>query len=199
MGISSILPAGCFVALPRPAMSSKASSDQALIGQIASGNQLAMRVLFGRHYVSLFRFLVRMVRDKSLAEDLTSEVFLDVWRQSVHFEGRASVSTWLLAIGRFKALSALRRPKHMELDDEMESTIVDPADDPEVVLQKKESDDALRKCVATLRPAQTQIIDLVYYYGKSVAEAAAIVGVSEATAKTRMFYARKKLADLISA
>jgi RNA polymerase sigma-70 factor (ECF subfamily) len=93
----------------------------------------------------------------------------------------------------------LRRPTHAELDDEMKSTISDPADDPEIVLQKKDSNAALRKCVAALPAAQLQIIDLVYYHGKSVSEAATIVGISEATVKTRMFYARRKLADLISA
>ena len=71
------------------------------------------------------------MRDEALAEDLLSEVFLDVWRQAVSFEARSSVSTWLLAIARYKALSALRRRTDMQLDDEIAAAIPDTADNPE--------------------------------------------------------------------
>jgi RNA polymerase sigma-70 factor, ECF subfamily len=127
------------------------------------------------------------------------DVFLDGWRHAAQFEGRATVSTWLLAIGRYKALSALRRRTEVSLDDKMACTIPDSADDPEVSLQKKDTGEALRKCVAALSPAQGQIIDLVYYREKSIGEVAEIVGIPEATVKTRMFYARKKLAELVRA
>src|SRR5713101_6015507 len=92
-------------------------SDESLIQRIAAGDQLAMRILFARHQVRLYRFLARIVRDETLAEDLVSDVFLDVWRQAASFEARSSVSTWLLAMGRYKALSALRRRKDVELDE----------------------------------------------------------------------------------
>lgn len=177
----------------------KSSSDETLITRIAGGDQLAMRTLFARHQVRLYRFLVRIVRDETLAEDLLSDVFLDVWRRAAQFEARATVSTWLLAIGRYKALSALRRRTDVELDDEMASTIVDTADNPEILLEKKDSGEVLRQCVAALSPAHGQIIDLVYYHEKSVSDVAEIVGIAEATVKTRMFYARRKLAEMIQA
>src|SRR6266851_1685095 len=175
------------------------TSDESLIQRIAAGDQLAMRTLFARHQVRLYRFLVRIVHDETLAEDLLSDVFLDVWRQAAQFEARAAVSTWLLAIGRYKALSALRRRTDVELNDEMASTIADPADDPEILLQKRDRGEVLRQCVAALSPAQAQIIDLVYYHDKSVSDVAEIVGIPEATVKTRMFYARRKLAELVQA
>jgi RNA polymerase sigma-70 factor (ECF subfamily) len=114
----------------------QAASDEALIGRIASGDRLAMQVLFARHHVRVFRFVLRLVRDEWKAEDLISEVFLDVWRQADRFEGRSTVSTWLLAIARFKALSALRRKPDEELDDESAAAIEDDADDPEMALAK---------------------------------------------------------------
>ncbi len=77
-----------------------------------------MKVLFARHHVRVFRFVLRMVRNEATAEDLISEVFLDVWRQAEKFEGRSTVSTWMLSIARFKALSTLRRRSEEELDDE---------------------------------------------------------------------------------
>jgi DNA-directed RNA polymerase specialized sigma24 family protein len=68
------------------------ASDESLIQRIATGDQLAMRALFARHQVRLYRFLARMVLDETLAEDLVSDVFLDVWLQAASFEARSSVS-----------------------------------------------------------------------------------------------------------
>jgi RNA polymerase sigma-70 factor (ECF subfamily) len=183
--------------LPRQPTSK--ASDESLVQRIAAGDQLAMRALFARHQVRLYRFLARIVRDQTLAEDLVSDVFLDVWRQAASFEARSSVSTWLLAMGRYKALSALRRRRDVELDDKMASTLVDPADNPETTMQKKNTGEVLRQCVAGLSPAHGQIIDLVYYHEKSVSEVAEILAIPEATVKTRMFYARKRLGDLVIA
>jgi RNA polymerase sigma-70 factor (ECF subfamily) len=174
-------------------------SDESLIQRIAAGDQLAMRALYARHQVRLYRFLVRIVRDETLAEDLLSDVFLDVWRQAASFEARSSVSTWLLAMGRYKALSALRRRRDVELDDKMASSLVDPADNPETALEKKNTGEVLRQCLAGLSPAHGQIIDLVYYHEKSVSEVAEILAIPEATVKTRMFYARKRLGNLVIA
>jgi RNA polymerase sigma-70 factor (ECF subfamily) len=134
-----------------------------------------------------------------VAEDLISEVFLDVWRQAGRVEGRSQVSTWLLAIARFKALSALRRRPDEELDDETAEAIEDPSDDPEVSLDKKDKSAAIRKCLQKLSAEHREIIDLVYYHEKSVEEVAKIVGIPENTVKTRMFYARKRLAELLKA
>src|SRR6267142_2428885 len=177
----------------------QATTDEVLIGRIASGDRLAMQVLFARHHVRVYRFVLRVVRDETKAEDLISEVFLDVWRQADRFEGRSGVSTWLLAIARFKALSALRRKPDENLDDEAAEAIEDTSDDPEAALAKKDKGAVIRKCLAGLSAEHPEIIDLVYYHEKSVEEVAVIVGIPEATVKTRMFYARKKLAELLKA
>jgi RNA polymerase sigma-70 factor, ECF subfamily len=157
-----------------------------------------MRTLFARYRVAIYRWLLRLVSDEALAEDLLSDVFLDVWRKAASFEARSSVSTWLLAIARYKALSARRQQPHAELNDELASTVADPADDPELVLQKKDRAELLRQCLAKLSPEHGEVIDLVYYHGKSVKEVAETIGINEATVKTRMFYARKKLAQLVA-
>ena len=177
----------------------KTTSDEVLIGRVASGDRLAMQVLFARHHVRVYRFVLRVVRDETKAEDLISEVFLDVWRQADRFEGRSAVSTWLLAIARFKALSALRRRPDEELDEEAAEAIEDPSDDPEESLAKKDKSAVIRKCLEGLSADHREIIDLVYYHEKSVEEVAEIVGIPENTVKTRMFYARKKLAELLKA
>src|SRR5258706_5829991 len=133
----ALIRTGSAAALPEHAAAREIASDEVLIRRIAGGDQLAMQTLFVRHRVALYRWLLRLVGDETLAEDLLSDVFLDVWRQAASFEARSSVSTWLLAIARHKALSARRRGTDAELDDELASSLVDPADDPEHVLQKK--------------------------------------------------------------
>jgi len=175
------------------------TSDQTLIARIAAGDKVAMQVLYGRHHVRVYRYLVRLTSDAGLAEDLVSEVFFDVWRQADRFEGRSQVSTWLIAIARFKALSAMRKRTEDGLDDEQAAAIEDEADDPEVAVQKKDTGALLRQCIGRLSPDHREVIDLVYYHEKSVEEVAAIMEIPENTVKTRMFYARKKLSELLKA
>jgi RNA polymerase sigma-70 factor (ECF subfamily) len=165
-------------ASPAQAAAGESSSDT-LIRRIAEGDQLAMRTLFGRHRVALYRWLLRLVGDEALSEDLLSEVFLAVWRQAASFEGRSSVSTWLLAIARNKAVSTRRRLA-AELDEESISNVADTADDPEVALLKKNRAELLRQSIARLSPEHREVIDLVYYHGKAVTEVAEIVGINAA-------------------
>jgi len=190
---------GWVAALRTQAAAPETSSDEMLIRRIAEGDQLAMRTLFGRYRVPLYRWLLRLVGDEALAEDLLSDVFLDVWRQAASFKARSSVSTWLLSIARSKALSARRRRTDAGLDEKIVSRVADPADNPEVVLQKKTRAELVRHSLAHLSPEHGEVIDLVYFHGKSVKEVAEIVGIATATVKTRMFYARKKLAEFVAA
>jgi RNA polymerase sigma-70 factor (ECF subfamily) len=177
----------------------QAATDETLIARIAHGDKLAMKVLFVRHHVRVYRFVLRLVRNESVAEDLIADVFLDVWRQASKFEARSQVSTWMLAIARFKALSWLRKRSEEGLDEDKAAAIEDTGDTPEVAMQKKDRSEILRKCLTRLSPEHREIIDLVYYHEKSVEEVAQIVGIPENTVKTRMFYARKRLSELLKA
>jgi RNA polymerase sigma-70 factor, ECF subfamily len=179
------------------ATAGETSSDTILVNRIAAGDRLAMQALFARHRTPVYRWLLRFVSNETLAEDLLSEVFLDVWRQAGRFEGRSSVSTWLISIARFKALSARRRRVDAQLDETIEATVADTANDPKAALQEKNRGELLRQALTRLSPEHREIIDLVYYHAKSVDECAQILGIPPATVKTRMFYARKKLAELV--
>ncbi|HUO55330.1 MAG TPA: sigma-70 family RNA polymerase sigma factor [Rhodoblastus sp.] len=171
--------------------------DLELIRRIADGDRLAMQVLFNRHRLRVFRFILRFLRDEAAAEDILAEAFLDVWRQAATFEGRSSVSTWLLSIARFKALSKARQRGEAPYDEEAAAEIADEADDPEVEVAKRDKGAALRRCLEKLSVEHREIIDLVYYHEKSVEEVATIVGVPAATVKTRLFYARQKLSEIL--
>jgi RNA polymerase sigma-70 factor, ECF subfamily len=76
--------------------------------------------------------------------------------------------------------------------------VADPADGPDLVLEKKSTTELMQACLAELSPEHREVMDLVYYHDKSVREVASIIGIPEPTVKTRMFYARKKLAELVT-
>ena len=178
--------------------SGKSTSDAVLVQLIASGDKDAMRVLFARHNVRVFRFLTRIVGNDATAEDLVNEVFLEVWRNAARFEARSQVSTWILAIARFKALASMRRRQHDELDEEASELIEDTADDPEVSVHKTERSALLQQCLKQLSIAHRQVVDLIYYHDQSIEEVAEIIGVPASTVKTRMFYARKRIAEMMA-
>jgi len=178
-------------------LAARATSDETLLDHISGGNRTAMHTLYARHNVRVYRFILRMVRDASIAEDLVSQVFLDVWRTAGQFEGRSQVSTWLLSIARFKALTALRQRQHEDIEQQDVMEIADGADTPEMALDRSRTNDILRACVAQLSDAHREIITLVYYHEMSVEQAGRFIGIPSSTVKTRMFYARKQLAELL--
>jgi len=175
------------------------ASDEALVARIANGDRLAMQALYARCHVRVYRFILRFVRNEATAEDVMSEVFLDVWRQAGRFEARASAATWILSIARYKALSAVRKRSDEDLDEAAASQIPDTADDPETALETADRAAVLRRCMARLSPEHREVLDLVYYHERSVEEAARIVGVPAGTVKTRMFHARRNLAQMLAA
>ena len=178
-------------------IAAQATSDEMLLESISEGNRTAMHILYCRHNVRVYRFILRIVRDATTAEDLVSQVFLDVWRTAGQFQGRSQVSTWLLSIARFKALTAMRQRRFEDIDQEDVREIADGADTPEASLDRNDTSAILRACVQKLSPAHREIITLVYYHEKSVEEVGQIIGIPQSTVKTRMFYARKQLADLL--
>jgi RNA polymerase sigma-70 factor (ECF subfamily) len=178
--------------------SGQGTSDEALIGAIAAGDRRAMQALYARHNVRIYRFVLRLTNDSSLAEDIVSEVFIDVWRGAQAFKAKSQVSTWMLAIARHKSLSALRRRSDGQLDEDA-AAIADPADDAEAIVDEQDRSAVVRHCLSQLSTLHREVLDLVYYHEKSVDEVAEIVGAPINTVKTRMFYARKRMQTLLKA
>jgi RNA polymerase sigma-70 factor, ECF subfamily len=178
-------------------IAARATSDEVLLESVADGGKAAMHVLYARHNARIYKFILRIVRDTTAA-DVVSQVFLDVWRTASEFEGRSQVSTWLHAIARFKALTALNRRRHEDIEQNNVREIAEEADTPEMSLDRNQTNAILRNCVAQLSPVHREIIDLFYYHGKSVEEVGEMIGIPQSTVKTRMFYARKQLVDLLT-
>ena len=187
------------VARTTQTMSAQDRSDEALVRAIAGGDKRAVQVLYDRHHLRVYRFILRFTNDASLAEDIVSEVFIGAWRRAGGFKSKSQVSTWLLAIARNKAISALNRHRDGQLDDAMASSIPDPTDGAEAIIEDQDRSAVIRKCLSQLSADHREVIDLVYYHEKSVEEVAEIIRVPAATVKTRMFYARKCLGKMLTA
>jgi len=173
--------------------------DKLLLKSVEAGDKSAMRALYQRYNTRIYRFVLRLVRDASVAEEIVSEVFLAVWRDAGRFEGKSSVATWLMAIARHKAVSALRRRSEPLPDHYLEDAVTDPHDNPEFQTEQSERSQIIQRCLSKLSPLHREIIDLVYYHEKSVKEVAEIVGAPEGTVKTRMFHARGHMSRLLHA
>ncbi|MFN0219215.1 MAG: sigma-70 family RNA polymerase sigma factor [Hyphomicrobium sp.] len=177
-----------------------ASDDRALIKAIAGGDAKALERLFARNQTRVFRYLSRIMRNEAMAEEILNEVFLGVWQSAGRYEGRSEPSTWLISIAHNKAVSALRKKREVDgYDEDAVGQIADEGDTPETSTLKLDKAAQMRAAMQGLSREHRDILDLVYYQEQSVSEVAEILGIPEATVKTRMFYARKKLSELLSA
>ena len=183
----------------RPRASGSNASDGALIKAIALGDRRAMELLYARHGVRVYRFSLRITGDAAVAEDIASEVFLEVWRRADRFKADSQVSTWLLAIARNKSHSALQWRVNVPLEDERVAGVEDPADGPEISVYTKDRNALVQACLSQLSTAHQDVIDLIYFQEKSVEDVARIVGAPAGTVKTRVFYARHRMAELLTA
>jgi RNA polymerase sigma-70 factor, ECF subfamily len=134
--------------------------------------------------------------EQAIAEEFLNEVFLSVWQNAKRYEGRSEPMTWMLSI----AHCALRkRTEVLGIADEVAQDLVAEDDAPDVAVQKQDKSAKIKACIAELSPDHRTILDLVYYQEQSVAEVAEILGIPENTVKTRIFYAREKLSELLEA
>jgi len=173
------------------------ADDRTLVARIAARDQTAFKAFMVQHQVRVFRYLARRLRNDAMAEDLTNEVFTEVWLHADKYEGRASASTWLLGIAHHRMVSKLRKRREEPWDEDKAGAIADTSDDPEVTAQKSDKGKLIKNCIAKLSAVHREIVDLVYYHEMSISEISSQLGIPEATVKTRMFYARKQLSDVL--
>ena len=168
--------------------------DQRQLERAANGDREAIGVLFQRHHKRVFHFVRRFVSDVEVAEDLTNDVFIEIWQKASSYEGRSKVSSWLLGVARYKALSEIRmrKPVHSK-SEQILDTLEDDADDPEMVVQKRDKGAAIKRCMKTLSRDHRVILELIYYQEKSIEEVSEILDIPKNTVKTRTFHARKQL------
>lgn len=173
------------------------ADDKKLMSLICDGDRNALRKLYERHHKRVFYFIQRFISNVATAEDLANDVFIEVWQSAEKYEGRSQVSSWLLGIARFKALSERRKIKPTVDPDEALGGLADDKDSPETTAQKMNKGEILKACVQKLSEEHRVVVDLIYYHSKSMNDVGEILDLPLNTVKTRAFHARKKLSILV--
>ncbi len=173
--------------------------DEALLERISQGDQQAFSQLYVRYQPRLVKHCARVLRDDiAQAADLVDEAMFDVWRFAGSFAGKSKPSTWIYSIARNKVISWLRKTSEVTLEDEsILDTLVDTAATPHEELAMDDVKQHLLRLMDQLSDEHREILRLTYFEDLSIKEAADILGISENTVKTRMFYARKRMAQLL--
>jgi RNA polymerase sigma-70 factor (ECF subfamily) len=169
------------------------AADEAIIELCRAGRmQEAFERLLPAYRRRVFGLAYSMLRDRAAAEDLAQEVFVKLWLALPRYDGRAQLSTWIYAITRNAAISALRsRRQLVSLSDPaiLEETM-GIASEP----RTDEEDVALRRQVECLPEKQRQAVTLYYFDERSVEEVAEMMGLPVNTVKTHLHRARSALA-----
>jgi RNA polymerase sigma factor (sigma-70 family) len=182
-----------------------AMSDETLMQTYAQGNAAAFEALYDRHEQSVWRFVLRSVREPAIADDVTQEVWLAVAQSAERYEATAKFKTWLFTMARNRVIDLSRTKKHHASIDEEDSDgnamfselAAESRLGPLRQLQSSEEARALLTAVEQLPSDQREAFLFQAEGEMSVEEIAAATGVSFETAKSRLRYARNKLKELL--
>jgi RNA polymerase sigma-70 factor (ECF subfamily) len=163
---------------------------------IADGEEQALAELYQRYDKPLYNYLLRLVHQPTVAEDLLQEVLLAVWQGADRFKGQSKVTTWLYRIAHNRAVSWLRqRRKETGVDDLPDLA---SGDDPATHAMQKWRAVQLRRALDRLSPRHRSVLELTFFLGFSYAEVAEIVDCPVGTVKSRMSHARRYLLDALA-
>jgi RNA polymerase sigma-70 factor (ECF subfamily) len=184
-----------------------ADDEQMLIMRVAAGDQDALRILYTRYRPRLWRYLWRRLDSHAEAvEDALQEIWLAVWRAAPGYRPQGQVAAWIFQIAH-RHVAHLRRDNARRLEgrlhphafnceeDEAISALHEDSSHEERVVERLTLTDALR----ALSPAHREVLELVFYHGFALAEAAHILDIPLGTVKSRVSYARRALAEAYSA
>jgi len=179
------------------------AEDAALIRRMVDADETALGALYDRWVRSLYSLVLHLLRDPDEAEDVVEETFWQAWRKAGSYEpSKGAVSTWLLTIGRRKALDRLRtRKRNREDTTAGESTFDDlpsKSEDPASEAEGSELRESIRAALKELPPEQREVLELGYFSGLSQAEIAEATRQPLGTIKTRMRLAMQKLRGPLS-
>jgi len=173
----------------------------ALVQAIAASDQLALHALYERAHRPVFTLIMRITANRETAEELTIDVFHDVWRRASSYDAaNGTVLAWIMNQARSRALDRLRfesRKKRSGAGDLQPEDVV--AADPHDVLELHEQGESLRTALAALTPGERQAIETTFFAGLTHAEAAARLNQPLGTIKTRIRSGLHKLRDALTA
>jgi RNA polymerase sigma-70 factor (ECF subfamily) len=179
--------------------------DDIFLDKLVSGDEEAFRKLVSRHSQIVYNISLRMVRDRELAEDLTQEVFVKVYKALPRFRRRSKLSTWLYRIAYNTAMTELERARYRyEMDDVEDERLQGKLDSArefnDNILDKLERDELaarVESLIEKLNPEQRMVMTLYYNGEKSYKEISEIMGLPMGTVKTLLFRAKAGLRAML--
>lgn len=159
----------------------------ALVSRVARADASAFEALYDELSSSVFGLARRVVRDPARAEDVTQEVFLEVWRKAARFDSTlGKAKTWVMTIAHRRAVDAVRRNESQKRQDEKTAPEQVSHDEPADSLIAAEEQGAVRECLETLTDLQLEAVRLAYFNGYTYSEVATLLDKPLPTIKTRM-------------
>jgi len=182
-------------------------SDQDLVQRILERDAHAFEAIFERYAETIRRHLARLVENDVAAQDLVQETFLRVWTRAEQWDGRGSFAGWLYRIATnlaFNYLRSMRRRREQPLEalaaedeaeqDYLPAWMMDPSPGPDAAFESLEQHEQFRHLVQGLPEDKRDVLYLVHEMEMSIQAAADELGIPEGTAKSRLHYAKKRLA-----
>lgn len=198
---------GVFISQIDPAADAQiaSASDAELIEQVRSGSRRALGTLFLRYQRLVLTIGSRILRDRSEAEDIVQDVFLEICNKAAGFDpGRGSVKMWILQYAYSRSLDrrrylALRHPNggcpSADGYSSKLSCSYHPQEQDRLTLEERAS--AIRKALASLSDKQRQVLELVYFQGLLMAEVAEIMSENLGNVRNHYYRGLKKLQDVL--
>src|SRR2546421_13114853 len=164
---------------------------------VRQGDARAFELIYDRHGSAAFSLAYRMVGDRAVAEDVTQEAFLSIWRSRLRYDAeRGSVRSWVLGIVHHRTIDALRRNLvHSRCRTSAEG-IEERHEAPErtdVEAARREEARTVRAALETLPGEQNRVIELAYFGGFTHTQIAEMLGLPVGTVKGRMRLGLDKL------
>lgn len=162
-----------------------ATDEEALVLRLIARDEHALRELHDRYSQNLLAVIIRLVRDKCLAQDVLQEGLLKVWLSIDRYDaGRGRLFTWMVRVCCNHAIDAMRSPRH-RFNSGTKSLEVGGAQRAQAPTCFNPEHIGLRELTLQLKPKQREVIDLLYFGGYTQTEAAEQLGIPLATVKTR--------------
>jgi RNA polymerase sigma-70 factor (ECF subfamily) len=175
------------------------AEDAALLARIVAGDESAIAALHARYAGALYSLARQVTRSESTAQDVVQEVFIAVWRSAERFDpAKGSVSAWLFALARHKAIDAVRREMTIQKRTvEADLSFEEAPDDVDAETWRRFQGERIRDAIDRLPPAQKEAVELAFFAGLTHVEVAERLEIPLGTAKTRIRTALLRLRDLL--
>lgn len=180
----------------QPSMTQSAD-DLDLIRRLKAGDDDAVRDLYARYGQRLYAYALRLMNDPAMAEDVTQNTLITVWRTVGSFRGEGRLIAWLLGIVHHTAMKALRSASP-DSDPSAEESVPDQQPSPEEQAQGQEMRRWVQDGLASLSVEHRTVLELVFYQGLSLSEVAEILDCPLGTVKSRLSYARQHLRGILT-